>query len=168
MLLYATLHLAGVQQADGSEAVSLDEIRRFRQLGSLTPGHPEFGHTSGVEMTTGPLVQGVATSVGMAFAKRWLAARYNRPGFELFQHRVFVLCSDGDLMEGVSSEAASIAGHHKLADLCWIYDDNSITIEGDTDLAFSEDVGKRFEGLGWNVLHVADAAWPDRDRFVLS
>ena len=157
MLLYATLHLAGVQQADGSEAVSLDEIRRFRQLGSLTPGHPEFGHTSGVEMTTGPLGQGVATSVGMAFAKRWLAARYNRPGFELFQHRVFVLCSDGDLMEGVSSEAASIAGHHKLADLCWIYDDNSITIDGGTDLAFSEDVAQRFGGLGWNVLHVDDA-----------
>jgi transketolase len=157
MLLYATLHLAGVKQDGGAEAVSLDEIRRFRQLGSLTPGHPEHGHTAGVEMTTGPLGQGVATSVGMALAKRWIAARYNRPGFELFTHRVFVVCSDGDLMEGLSSEAASFAGHNKLADLCWIYDDNDITIDGATSLAFSEDVPKRFEGMGWNVLHVDDA-----------
>jgi len=163
MLLYSTLHLAGVKQAGGAEAVSLDEIRRFRQLGSLTPGHPEYGHTAGVEMTTGPLGQGIATSVGMALAKRWLAARYNRPGFELFSHRVFALCGDGDLMEGLSSEAASFAGHNKLADLCWIYDDNKITIDGATDLAFSEDVPKRFEGLGWNVLCVDDAE--DADAF---
>ncbi|RMG01813.1 MAG: transketolase, partial [Planctomycetota bacterium] len=137
-------------------AVPLEHIKLFRQLESRCPGHPEYRHTSGVEMTTGPLGQGVATSVGMAIAGKWLAARYNRPGFDLFDYRVFVLCSDGDLMEGVSAEAASLAGHLKLDNLCWIYDDNKITIEGDTNLAFSEDVRKRFEACGWNVLEVDD------------
>lgn len=163
MLLYSVLHLAGVKQLDragrptGDEAVSLEQIKAFRQLGSRTPGHPEFGITSGVELTTGPLGQGVATSVGMAMAQRWLAQRYNRPEFELFTHRVWAICGDGCLMEGVSAEAASLAGHLKLGNLCWIYDSNRITIEGHTDLAFSEDVRRRFEGHGWNVLVVADA-----------
>jgi len=162
MLLYAVLHLAGVQQLDGQgkptgqPAVALDELRRFRQLGSRCPGHPEYGHTSGVETTTGPLGQGVANSVGMAIASRWLATRYNRPGAELFDFRVYALASDGDLMEGISSEAASLAGHLKLGNLCWIYDDNGITIEGHTSLAFSEDVQARFHGLGWRVLQVQD------------
>lgn len=163
MLLYATLHLADVAeidaqgQATGKRAVTLEQIQRFRQLDSKTPGHPEFGHTSGVEMTTGPLGQGVATSVGMALAQRWLAARYNRPDCPLFQARTWVLCSDGDLMEGISAEAASLAGHLELSNLVWIYDNNRITIEGETDLAFSEDVATRFMGHGWNVLRVADA-----------
>ncbi len=163
MLLYSTLHLAGVQELDkhgrktGKPAVSMEDLQRFRQLDSKTPGHPEFRHTTGVETTTGPLGQGVATSVGMAMAQRWLAARYDRPGFALFRHRVWALCGDGDLMEGISSEAASIAGHLQLANLCWIYDNNRITIEGETHLAFSEDVAVRFLGHGWNVLRVADA-----------
>jgi transketolase len=163
MLLYSMLHLTGVKQLDGSghptdePAVSLDAIRQFRQLNSRTPGHPEYGHTSGVEMTTGPLGQGIGTSVGMAIASGWLAANYNRTGFELFGFSVYALCSDGDLMEGVGAEAASIAGHLKLANLCWIYDDNRITIEGATDLAFSEDVATRFAGYGWNVVKVDDA-----------
>ncbi len=163
MLLYATLHLAGVQEVDakgkrtGRLAVPLAEIEKFRQLDSRCPGHPEYRWTSGVETTTGPLGQGVANSVGMAMARNWLAARYNRPGLELFTHRVYAICSDGDLMEGVACEAASVAGHLGLANLCWIYDDNRITIEGRTDLAFTEDVGKRFEGLGWNVARVEDA-----------
>jgi transketolase len=163
MLLYAGLHLAGVKQvtAKGERtnkpAVSIEDIQKFRQLDSRCPGHPEHGITSGVETTTGPLGQGVANSVGMAIAQRWLAATYNRPGFDLFTHRVWVLCSDGDLMEGISAEAASIAGHLRLSNLCWIYDNNRITIEGHTDLAFSEDVAKRFAGHGWNVTHVADA-----------
>lgn len=162
MLLYSVLHLAGVKQVTaGAEtdekAVSLDEIKRFRQLGSRTPGHPESHLTSGVETTTGPLGQGVANSVGMAIAARWYAARYNRPGHELFNHRVYALCGDGCLMEGISAEAASVAGHLKLANLCWIYDSNRITIEGKTDLAFTEDVSRRFEGHGWQVLHVDDA-----------
>ncbi len=162
MLLYAVLHLAGVRQLDGEgrptdqPAISLEELRRFRQLGSRSPGHPEFGHTSGVETTTGPLGQGVANSVGMAIASRWLGARYNRPGAPLFDFRVYALASDGDLMEGISSEAASLAGHLKLGNLCWIYDDNGITIEGHTSLAFSEDVQTRFRGLGWHVLRVDD------------
>ena len=144
MLLYSTLHLCGVKQADAAgrgtdqPAVPLDDIRRFRQLDSRCPGHPEHGHTSGVETTTGPLGQGIGNSVGMAIAQRWLAARYNRPGFDLFDYNVYALCSDGDLMEGVGAEAASLAGHLKLSNLCWIYDDNTITIEGHTDLAFSE------------------------------
>jgi transketolase len=163
MLLYSVLHLAGVKQLDhdgratDALAVPLDDIRRFRQLGSRCPGHPEHGHTSGVETTTGPLGQGIGNSVGMAIASRWLATHYNRPGFELFDFNVYALCSDGDLMEGVGGEAASIAGHLKLSNLCWIYDDNHITIEGRTPLSFSEDVATRFAGYGWNVVRLADA-----------
>jgi transketolase len=162
MLLYSMLHLAGVRKAAGDgtigdePSVTLDDLRNFRQWGSATPGHPEHGHTTGVEATTGPLGQGCGNSVGMAIAGKWLAARYNQPGFELFDYRVYTQCSDGDLMEGVSCEAASLAGHLKLSNLCWIYDDNGITIEGRTELAFSEDVGQRFQGLGWNVVKVAD------------
>ncbi|WP_146450492.1 transketolase [Bythopirellula polymerisocia] len=162
MLIYSMLHLAGVRKvsADGKItdelSVSLDALRNFRQFDSATPGHPEFGHTTGVETTTGPLGQGCGNSVGMAIAGKWLAARYNRPKFELFDYNVYTQCSDGDLMEGVSCEAASLAGHLKLDNLCWIYDDNSITIEGRTKLAFSEDVATRFEGLGWNVVRVDD------------
>jgi transketolase len=156
MLLYALLHLAGVEKA-GRPAVSLDDIKAFRELGSLCPGHPEHGHTVGVETTTGPLGQGIANSVGMAMAGLWMAARFNRPGHTLFDHRVYAICSDGDLMEGISGEAASLAGHLRLANLCWLYDDNSISIEGATDLAFSEDVAKRFEGYGWATARVADA-----------
>lgn len=163
MLLYSVLHLAGVKELDasgkptGKLAVELSELKRFRQLHSKTPGHPEYHHTEGVETTTGPLGAGVGNSVGMAIASRWLASRYNQPGFELFDYDVYTLCSDGDLMEGISSEAASIAGHLKLSNLVWMYDDNEITIEGETSLAFSEDVGKRFESYGWNVLHLDDA-----------
>ena len=162
MLLYSVLHLAGVKQLDANGrptdelAVPLDDIRQFRQLNSRCPGHPEHGHTSGVETTTGPLGQGIGNSVGMAIASRWLAAHYNRPGFDLFDFNVYALCSDGDLMEGVGGEAASLAGHLKLSNLCWIYDDNHITIEGNTSLAFSEDVATRFAGYGWNVVKVAD------------
>ena len=157
MLLYSILHLAGVRQEGSDEpAVSLDDIRNFRQIGSQCPGHPEHGHTSGVEVTTGPLGQGIGASVGLAIASRWKAAKYNRPGFEFFGNNVYVLCSDGDLMEGLSSEAASLAGHLKLSNLCWIYDDNSITIEGKTELAFSENVAARFSGYGWNVVEVED------------
>jgi transketolase len=162
MLLYSALHLSGVRQLDAQgrataePAVSLDDIRRFRQLGSRCPGHPEYGHTSGVEATSGPLGQGIANSVGMAIASRWLGGQYNRPGFPLFDFSVYALCSDGDLMEGVGAEAASLAGHLQLSNLCWIYDDNGITIEGHTSLAFSEDVATRFAGYGWNVLKVAD------------
>ena len=162
MLLYATLHLCGVKQTNaagrGTEkpAVPLDDIRQFRQLDSRCPGHPEYGHTSGVETTTGPLGQGISNSVGMAIAQRWLAARYNRPGFDLLDYSIYALCSDGDLMEGVGAEAASLAGHLKLSNLCWIYDDNKITIEGHTDLAFSECMQQRFAGYGWNVLKVDD------------
>ena len=163
MLLYSLIHLAGIEEIDrdgkktGREAVSLEDIENFRQLGSKTPGHPEYRHTTGVETTTGPLGAGCGNSVGMAIAERWLAARYNKPGFTLFDHDVYALCGDGDMMEGVSAEAASIAGHLKLSNLCWIYDSNHISIEGDTALAFDEDVGKRFEGYGWNVIHVNDA-----------
>ena len=173
MLLYSTLHLAGVKrtETDGrvleEPAVSLDDIRRFRQLDSRCPGHPEFGHTTGVETTTGPLGQGVANSVGMAIASRWLAAHYDRPGFELFEFDVYALCSDGDLMEGVGSEAASLAGHLGLSNLCWIYDDNGITIEGKTSLAFSEDVAMRFAGYGWNVVEVEDVNHLDELRGAL-
>ena len=163
MLLYAMIHLAGVRdvtpegEVTDESALPLDEIRNFRQWGSRTPGHPEIKHTAGVETTTGPLGQGCGNSVGMAIAGRWLAARYNRPGFKLFDYNVWVQCSDGDLMEGVTCEAASLAGHLKLSNLCWIYDDNHITIEGGTELAFSEDVATRFRGLGWHVLAVHDA-----------
>ena len=149
-LLYALLHLAGYD-------LPLAELERFRQLDSKTPGHPERGHTAGVETTTGPLGQGVGTSVGMAIASRWLAARYNRPGFDLFAHDVYVIASDGDLMEGVSHEAASLAGHLGLGNLCWIYDNNRITIEGSTDLAVSDDPRARFAAYGWHVEQVANA-----------
>ncbi len=163
MLIYSMLHLTSVKQVDAQGqptdelAVSLDEIKQFRQLHSKTPGHPEFGHTSGVETTTGPLGQGVGNSVGMAIASRYLAARYNRPDFELFNFDTYALCSDGDLMEGVGGEAASLAGHLKLANLCWIYDDNSITIEGNTSLAYSEDVALRFQGYRWHTISLTDA-----------
>ncbi|CAH0350381.1 MULTISPECIES: transketolase [Sphingomonadaceae] len=163
MLLYAVLHLAGVKEIDadgkltGKPAVSLDDIKQFRQLGSKTPGHPEYRMTSGVETTTGPLGQGCGNSVGMAIAERVLASRFNRDGFDLFDHDIYVLCGDGDMMEGVSGEAASVAGHLALSNLCWIYDNNHISIEGSTKLAFTEDVGQRFEGYGWNVIHVDDA-----------
>ncbi|MFT3977895.1 MAG: transketolase [Sphingomonas bacterium] len=163
MLLYSLLYLAGVKEIDrngkptGQPAVSLADIEAFRQLGSKTPGHPEYRHTTGVETTTGPLGQGCGNSVGMAIAERWLAARYNKPGFTLFDHDVYALCGDGDMMEGVSAEAASLAGHLRLSNLCWIYDANQISIEGNTDLAFDEDVGKRFQAYGWNVIHVDDA-----------
>ncbi len=168
MLLYAVLHLAGVKAVNpkyeitGSPAVTLDDIKQFRQLDSKCPGHPEYRWTSGVETTTGPLGQGIATSVGMAMASRWMGARYNRPGFELFDHSVFAICGDGCLMEGVSNEAASLAGHLGLSNLCWIYDNNRITIEGHTDLAYGDDVATRFLGYGWNVLRVGDANDVDR------
>ena len=163
MLLYSVLHLAGVRKVDhhgklqDGLSITLDDIKNFRQLHSPCAGHPEFGEAAGIETTTGPLGQGVGTSVGMALAAKWLAARYNRPGFELFENKVYVLCSDGDLMEGISGEAASTAGHLKLNNLLWIYDDNHITIEGETELAFSEDVATRFEGYGWNAIRVDDA-----------
>jgi transketolase len=163
MLLYSVLHLASVEEIDadgnktGKPAVSLSDIEQFRQLDSKTPGHPEYRMTTGVETTTGPLGQGCGNSVGMAIAERALASRFNREGFTLFDHDVYVLCGDGDMMEGVSAEAASVAGHLALSNLCWIYDSNHITIEGGTDIAFTEDVGKRFEGYGWNVIHVDDA-----------
>jgi transketolase len=163
MLLYAMLHLTGVTAVNskyempGEMSVSLDDIKRFRQLDSKCPGHPEYRWTSGVETTTGPLGQGVATSVGMAIAARWGAAHFNRPGFDLFDYDVYALCGDGCMMEGISGEAASLAGHLKLANLCWIYDNNNITIEGNTGLTFSDDVATRFLGHGWNVTRVGDA-----------
>ena len=163
MLLYSILHLVGTKAVDpdyeilGRPSVSLDDIRNFRQFGSRAAGHPEYRWTSGVETTTGPLGQGLATSVGMAMAGKWLAARYNRPGFDIFDYRVYSLCGDGCMMEGVSSEAASVAAHLKLSNLCWIYDNNKITIEGPTKVAFTEDVGGRFAAYGWNVLRVGDA-----------
>ena len=149
MLIYSLLHLTGYD-------LSLDDIRQFRQWGSKTPGHPEYGHTPGVETTTGPLGQGVANTVGMALAERWLANRYNRPGHRIVDHRTWALCSDGDLMEGISHEAAEIAGHQKLGKLTWIFDDNRITIEGSTDLATATDQCRRFQGYGWHTLTVAD------------
>ncbi len=163
MLLYSLIHLAGIEEIDadgnktGREALSLADLEQFRQLSSKTPGHPEYRHTTGVETTTGPLGAGCSNSVGMAIAERSLAARYNRDGFPVFDHDVYALCGDGDMMEGVASEAASIAGHLKLSNLCWIYDSNHISIEGGTDLAFDEDVGLRFKAYGWNVIHVDDA-----------
>lgn len=163
MLLYSLLHLTGVKAVNpkyevlGQLSVTLDNIKCFRQLDSKTPGHPEYRWTSGVETTTGPLGQGVATSVGMALASRWMAAHFNRPDFEMFNYNVYALCGDGDMMEGVASEAASLAGHLKLANLCWIYDNNRITIEGNTSWAFSEDVATRFIGYGWHVTRVGDA-----------
>jgi transketolase len=163
MLLYSLLHLAGVKAVNpkyetlGELSVKLEDIKRFRQLDSKCPGHPEYRWTSGVETTTGPLGQGVATSVGMAIANNWLAQYFNRPGFEMFNYNVYAICGDGDMMEGISGEAASIAGHLKLSNLCWIYDNNHITIEGHTELAFDEDVATRFMGYGWNVTRVGDA-----------
>ncbi|MGH7072366.1 MAG: transketolase [Acetobacteraceae bacterium] len=157
MLLYALLHLSGVRTQEGKEAVTLADIESFREAGSHCPGHPEYGLTTGVEATTGPLGQGAATSVGMALAGRWLAATYNRPDFPLFRFRVYALCSDGDMMEGITSEAASLAGHQRLANLCWIYDSNRVTIEGHTDLAFTEDTASRFAAYGWNVIRLSDA-----------
>jgi len=163
MLLYALLHLSGVRAVDpdyevvGEPSVSLDDIRSFRQLDSRAPGHPEYRWTSGVESTTGPLGQGIATSVGMAIASRWQAARFNRPGFPLFDFDVYALAGDGCLMEGVSNEAASIAGHLGLSNLCWIYDNNHISIDGRTELTYSDDVPLRFAGYGWNVTRVHDA-----------
>jgi len=162
-LLYSFIYLAGVKaiaptyEEVGRPAVTLDDLKGFRQAGSRCPGHPEYGWTSGVEATTGPLGQGVANSVGIAMAERWLAATYNRPGFDLFDYNVYAFCGDGCLMEGISSEAASLAAHLKLSNLCWIYDNNHITIEGSTSIAFTEDVGARFRAYGWNVLHVTDA-----------
>ena len=149
MLIYSLLYLTGYD-------LSLEDIKQFRQWSSKTPGHPERGHTPGVETTTGPLGQGFGNAVGMAIAERILAEQYNRPGMEIVNHRVWGFCSDGDLMEGVASEAASLAGHLRLGKLCFIYDDNHITIDGNTALAFSEDVGKRFEAYGWHVQHVDD------------
>jgi len=163
MLLYATLHLAGVRAVNAKGevqkelSVSMDEIKRFRQLGSRTPGHPESHLTTGVETTTGPLGQGVANSVGMAIAGKWLASNYNRPGFDLFNFRVYAVCGDGDIMEGVAAEAASLAGHLKLGNLCWIYDNNRVTLDGPAGWSFSEDVMTRFVGYGWNVTRVSDA-----------
>jgi transketolase len=168
MLLYSLIYLAGVRAADPSyesanrPAVTLDDIKRFRQAGSRCPGHPEHGWTTGVEATTGPLGQGVGMSVGMAIAGRWLAATYNRPDLELFDYDVYALCSDGDMMEGLGGEAASLAGHLRLGRLCWIYDNNAISIEGPTSLTFTEDVGARFLAYGWNVLRVPDANDLDR------
>jgi transketolase len=163
MLLWSVLFLTGTQAVNadyerlGRPSVTLDDIRHFRQLGSKAPGHPEYHWVSGVETTTGPLGQGIATSVGMAIARKWLASRYNRPGFDLFDYNIYAVCGDGCLMEGVGSEAASLAGHLGLDDLCWIYDNNHITIEGKTRITFTEDVTARFLGYHWNVLRVGDA-----------
>lgn len=163
MLLYSMLHLTGVKAVNakyerlGEPAVTLDDIKQFRQLDSKCAGHPEYRWTAGVETTTGPLGQGVATSVGMAIAGRWMAEHFNRPGFDMFDYDTYAQCGDGDMMEGISSEAASLAGHLGLSNLCWIYDNNRITIEGNTSLAFSEDVATRFIGYGWNVTRVGDA-----------
>jgi transketolase len=163
MLLYAMLHLTGVREVgENGEvlkelAVPMEEIKRFRQLGSRTPGHPESHVTTGVETTTGPLGQGVGNSVGMAMGSKWLAANFNRPGFEVFDFNVYAMCSDGDLMEGLGGEAASLAGHLKLSNLCWMYDHNNVTLDGPASWSFSEDVATRFIGYGWNVTRVADA-----------
>jgi len=163
MLLYSMLYLSGVKAVDSEykvqdkPAISLDDIKSFRQLDSKTPGHPEYRITSGIETTTGPLGQGIGNSVGMAIAGEWLKARYNRPQFEIFNYKVYAFCGDGDMMEGVGSEAASLAGHLKLPNLCWIYDANQVTLDGPADWSFSEDVATRFRGYGWNIAHVGDA-----------
>jgi transketolase len=162
-LLYSMLYLAGVKSVDSEykvldrPSITLDDLKSFRQLDSKTPGHPEYRVTSGIETTTGPLGQGIGNSVGMSIASNWLKARYNRPGFEIFDYNIYAICSDGDLMEGVGSEAASLAGHLKLPNLCWIYDANQITLDGPADWSFSEDVAMRFRAYGWNVTHVVDA-----------
>jgi len=168
MLLWSILHLTQVQAVNadyerlGQPSVTLDDIRRFRQLDSKAPGHPEYHWVSGVETTTGPLGQGVATSVGMAVAQKWLANRYNRPGFDIFDYKIYTVCGDGCLMEGVGSEAASLAAHLGLDNLCWVWDNNHITIEGNTSITFTEDVAARFLAYGWNVLRVGDANDIDR------
>jgi transketolase len=173
MLLWSVLHLSGTRAVNadyerlGEPSVSLDDIRRFRQLDSKAPGHPEYHWVSGVETTTGPLGQGVATSVGMAMAQKWLARRYNRPGFDVFDYRIYAVCGDGCLMEGVASEAASLAGHLGLDNLCWVFDNNHITIEGNTRISFTEDVAGRFLAYGWNVLRVGDANDIDRIEHTL-
>ncbi len=173
MLLWSVLHLTKTQTVNaeyerlGQPSVTLDDIRRFRQLESKAPGHPEYHWVSGVETTTGPLGQGVATSVGMAIAQKWLATRYNRPGFEIFDYNIYAVCGDGCLMEGIASEAASLAAHLGLDNLCWVYDNNHITIEGNTRIAFTEDVATRFLGYGWNVLRVGDANDIDRIQSAL-
>jgi transketolase len=163
MLLYATLYLAGVRGVNpeyerlGDYAITLDDIKKFRQIDSRTPGHPEYRIAAGIETTTGPLGQGIGNSVGMAIAANWLAAHYNRPGFEIFNYNIYAMCGDGDMMEGVGAEAASLAGHLKLPNLCWIYDNNRVTLDGPADVSFTEDIGERFHGYGWNVTHVNDA-----------
>jgi len=173
MLLWSLLHLTRTQAVNstyerlGQPAVTLDDIRHFRQLDSRAPGHPEYGWVSGVETTTGPLGQGVATSVGMAIAEKWLAQRYNRNGFTIFDYNIYAVCGDGCLMEGISSEAASLAAHLALDNLCWIFDNNHITIEGDTNITFTEDVAARFLAYGWNVLRVGDANDTDRIEHAL-
>jgi transketolase len=173
MLLWSVLHLTKTQAVDaeyeslGQPSVTLDDIRHFRQLGSKAPGHPEYHLVSGVEATTGPLGHGVATSVGMSIAQRWLAARYNQPGFNIFDYKIYAVCGDGCMMEGVSSEAASLAGHLGLDNLCWVYDNNHISIEGNTSITFTEDIAARFLGYGWNVLRVGDANDIDRIEHAL-
>src|SRR5205809_7340964 len=173
MLLWSVLHLTGTRAVNadyerlGQPAVTLDDIRHFRQLDSKAPGHPEYHWVSGVETTSGPLGQGVATSVGMAIGQKWLANRYNRPGFEIFNYHVYAVCGDGCLMEGIASEAASLAGHLGLDNLCWIYDNNHITIEGKTRLTFTEDVAARFLAYGCNVLCVGDATDIERIQHAL-
>jgi len=174
MLLWSVLYLTGTRAVNadyetlGTPAVTLDDIRRFRQLGSKAPGHPEYRLVSGVETTTGPLGQGIATSVGMAVAQRWLAARYNKPDFPVFDYAIYAVCGDGCLMEGVGSESASLAGHLGLDNLCWVYDNNHITIEGSTQLSLTEDVAARFMGYGWNVLRVGDANDVERIEHALA
>ncbi|MBV9239245.1 MAG: transketolase [Xanthobacteraceae bacterium] len=163
MLLWSMLHLTGTRAVNaayerlGEPSVTLDDIRHFRQLGSKAPGHPEYHLVSGVEATTGPLGQGVGMSVGMAMAQKWLAARYNKPSFPIFDYNIYTICGDGDMMEGIASEAASLAGHLQLDNLCWIYDNNHITIEGKTEITFTEDIASRFRAYGWNVLRITDA-----------
>jgi transketolase len=173
MLLWSILHLTKTQAVDGEyerlgqPSVTLNDIRNFRQIDSKAPGHPEYHLVSGVEATTGPLGQGVATSAGMAIAQKWLAARYNRPGFDVFDYRIYAVCGDGCMMEGISSEAASVAGHLGLDNLCWVYDNNHITIEGNTRITFTEDIATRFLSYGWNVLRVGDANDIDRIEHAL-
>src|SRR6476620_3191914 len=173
MLLWSVLYLSRIQavnaeyESQGQPSVTLDDIKHFRQLDSKAPGHPEYHWVSGVETTSGPLGQGVATSVGMAIGQKWLASRYNQPGFDIFDYNIYTVCGDGCMMEGVASEAASLAGHLGLENLCWIYDNNHITIEGHTDITFTEDVAARFLAYGWNVLRVGDANDVDRIEHAL-
>src|SRR5882672_9680856 len=173
MLLWSALHLTKTQAVNaeyeklGEPSVTLEDIRHFRQLNSKAAGHPEYHWVSGVETTTGPLGQGVATSVGMAIAEKWLAAHFNKPGFEIFDYNIYAVCGDGCMMEGIGSEAASIAGHMGLDNLCWLYDNNHISIEGNTRITFTEDVAARFLGYGWNVLRVGDCNDMDRIEHAL-